>query len=48
MNSLDPIKLLRVSVGESAAWAKLAQRYLHTFLALSISCFRGNKLDDTG
>lgn len=26
MKSLDPIKLLRISVGESAAWALLALR----------------------
>lgn len=48
MKSLDPIKLLRVCVGESAAWASLPQTSTVPGECGAASCSRGNELDDTG
>lgn len=48
MKSLDPIELLRVCVGESAAWASLPLTSTVPVGCVTASCSRGNELDDTG
>lgn len=48
MKSLDPIKLLRVCVGESAAWASLPLTSTVPGESGAASCSRGSELDDTG